>query len=1035
MERKNNNKKTTTLITISALAITLLILLSTTPTPIILAVVTPQQQQPQPLQAITGQANLTGNLTAWSPITVTGQSIITGNLQITNTSSNANLTISPTLTMTNTTPNPFTMDTITTEFHQGYPLGSGGQITINGTTTTPANFTAQGNITIGAVTDAAGAVTEDCLNQQLKQYYTRFTTGPGGAGYIGDYANASNTTKIDVRAPIKVNSGSIQTYTYLIRQMIIEARCHLFITINTTHIEFYLYVDTSLGNDYDRRAYQYYPTYQYVNLSQMAHDRVLPTLTITILIVTIRINMNDEILNMETYESCYSSLYYIRWGANTDFESWSVSSPQNPQPTSINPMVINDGLIRLNNTRMQMLTWDSAYMNFTLNSTTSSAIRVVPSPTYPVNSLRVHLEAFNFSSWGWTTGGSVLMVGLQNLTQTNVRLTSYSQTLTSGLRLDLNGSQWFPASTNVTIQGGLTLNGTLDLQRSYDTTNKLNLTLSGYVSMPGGYSYISPNNITMTGTASMTAAVLALNMTGNVNVTAGSTSLFTSGSANLSLTTTGTLSMNMSVIVANPMHVSLNPPMSGSITSGSLTLTASGTTSLQNLNLTLTSPSTKLNASGALSLTGTLNLTMSTDNSTLNITSTEISVSSTQDNPLTLRIQGSAAINPNTAISLEMANPSVELTDGTLKLNATNTQLKANITSSGGGTIHNINALLNVTPSKAAISINQLNATLTNTAISLNLTTDNATLTGLNNLLLQTPSMTINATNTQLNITTTSTVSLSTTSPGSTNITISNGNITLTTGTGTLNATLKGGVSMQGNIQLTGNAEINMPDNGKITLNGQLSLNGTLNGTLDITANANITTDKTTITLSEGSTTLNINSTITLTGNLEISGGKTIIQLPSTTITLTGTIQLTQTNLQATTNINNLNLQTTTQNTTITIGPNSNVNITSLSGLLSMTGSLSMDGRTVVSLPSGSITLDGSLQLSGASLSGSLSLQGVSLSVLSVETRVGLGAGSNVNITSLSGLLSMTGSLSMDGRTVVSLPSGSITLDGSLQLS
>ncbi|MEM4445984.1 MAG: hypothetical protein QW461_01575, partial [Candidatus Jordarchaeales archaeon] len=976
MDRRGNHKKIT-LLTISTLAIILLIFLSITPTPIILAAITPQQQQPQPLQAITGQASLTGNLTAWSPITVTGLSTITGNLQITNTSSNANLTISPTLTMTNTTNNPFTMDTITTEFHQGYPLGSGGQITINGTTTTPANFTAQGNITIGAVTDATGAVTEDCLNQQLKQYYVRFTTGPGGAGYIGDYANASNTTKIDVRAPIKVNSGYIQTYTYLIRSVALgTAYCHLFITINTTHIEFYLYVrHTILGTSSDREAYQYYPTYPYVNLSQMAHDGVLPTLSLYLGLYAV--DMNDEIINMETYENCYSSLYYIRWGANTDFESWSVSSPQNPQPTPINPMLINDGLIRVTDTRMQMLTWDSAYMTFTLNSTTSSAIRVVPSPTYPANSLRVHLEAFSFSSWGWTTGGSVFMVGLQNLTQTNVRLTSYSQTLTSGLRFDLSGSQWFPASTNVTIQGGLTLNGTLDLQRSYDTTNTLGLTLSGYVSMPGGYSYISPDNITMTGTASMTAATLALNMTGNVNVTAGSTSLFTSGSANLSLTTTGTLSMNMSVIVANPMRVSLNPPMSGNITSGSLTLTTSGTTSLQNLNLTLTSPSTKLNASGALSLTGTLNLTMSTDNSTLNITSTEISVSSTQDNPLTLGIQGSATINPNTAISLEMANPNVELTDGTLKLNATNTQLKANITSSGGGTIHNINALLDVTPSKAAISINQLNATLTNTAISLNLTTDNATLTGLNNLLLQTPSITINATNTQLNITN-STISINTTSPDSTNITISNGNIALTTGTGTLNATLKGGINMQGNIQLTGNTEINMPDNGKITLNGQLSLNGTLNGTLDITANANITTDKTTITLSEGSTTLNINSTITLTGNLEISGGKTIIQLPSTTITLTGTLQLTQTNLQATTNINNLNLQTTTQNTTITIGPNSNINLASLSGSLNMTGSLSMDGRTVVSLPSGSITLDGSLQLSGASLSGQLSLQGVS---------------------------------------------------------
>ncbi|MBS7288544.1 MAG: hypothetical protein KIH01_07315, partial [Candidatus Freyarchaeota archaeon] len=935
MERKGN-RKPATLVAISALAILVCLLFAMTPTPILLAATAPQEQQPQPLQAIGGQTTLTGQLTAQSPITVAGQSIITGNLMVVNTSSNANLTISPTLSMANATPSQFTMEAYTTEFHQGYPLGSGGQIIINGTTTSPANFTAQGTISIGAVTNATGAVTEDCLNQELRQYYTRFTTGPGGSGYIGDWNNQTNTTKIDVRAPIKVYNGYIQTYTYLIRTMMgVEAECHLFITINNTTITFYLYVNAGLVSDSDTESYTYYPRYSYVNLSQMAHDGVLPTLR---LFLVVSINMNEEILNMESNENCYTSLYYIRWGENTDFESWSVSDPQSPQPTGINPMIVSDGIINATNTRMMMLTWDSAVMRFTSNSTTSSAIRVTPSVAYPGNSLRVSLRASSFTSGGWTTGGSVWVVGLQNLTQTNVRFTSYLQNLTSGLKLDLNGSQWFPASTNVTIAGGLTLNGTLDLQRTYGT-NSLNLTLNGYVSMPAGYSYISPNNITMAGAAAMTAATLVLNMAGRANVSAGSMTMSTLGSTSLSLTTTGTLNMNMGAIIGDPITVSLKPPMTGSITSGSLTLTASGATNIENLNLTLTSPSTKLNATGSLSLTGGLSLEMSTDGSELSITNTGISVSSTQDNPLTVDIQGSATVGSGTMISLETSTPSATVTDGVMALTSTNTTIAANINSSGGGNI-GIDAYISLTPSEAYIEISQLQASLGASTIDLTLSTDEASVSGLSSLHLETPSITVNVSNAQLNLTGL-TASISLTSQQQTTVSMGGGQISIAAGTGTLNAHLQGTMEMQGDIWLSGNAEINMPDGGKITLNGQLSLSGTLSGTLELSANMEIASSKTTIVLGEGSSTLTMNGAITLTGDLTIEGGTTNIITPSGTITLTGTLQLTQANIQATATNVGLGLSVGDASTDVTLGSGSSLQA-SLSGSLSMTGSLIM---------------------------------------------------------------------------------------------
>ena len=76
---------------------------------------------------------------------------------------------------------------------------------------------------------------------------------------------------------------------------------------------------------------------------------------------------------MEAYENCYSNLYYIRWGANTDFETWSVNV-SNPQPTAINPTVITNGYIGMNNTRLVMLTCTSSVMTFTANSSTSSGV-------------------------------------------------------------------------------------------------------------------------------------------------------------------------------------------------------------------------------------------------------------------------------------------------------------------------------------------------------------------------------------------------------------------------------------------------------------------------------------------------------------------------------------------------------------------------------------------------------------------------------------------------------------------------------------
>ncbi|MEM4445983.1 MAG: hypothetical protein QW461_01570, partial [Candidatus Jordarchaeales archaeon] len=105
-----------------------------------------------------------------------------------------------------------------------------------------------------------------------------------------------------------------------------------------------------------------------------------------------------------------------------------------------------------------------------------------------------------------------------------------------------------------------------------------------------------------------------------------------------------------------------------------------------------------------------------------------------------------------------------------------------------------------------------------------------------------------------------------------------------------------------------------------------------------------------------------------------------------------------------------------------------------LSGVLSVTGSLSMDGRTVVSLPSGSITLDGSLQLLNVALSASASLSTVSLRVFSEGVSVGLGSGS-VRVSSMNGSLSMSGNVDVSGVLSLSASAGGLSLDGRIAIS
>ncbi|MHA1605731.1 MAG: hypothetical protein ACTSWF_13915, partial [Candidatus Freyarchaeota archaeon] len=466
--------------------------------------VTPQtQQNSQPLQQSTEEGtSITGQLTVWSPVNITGQSVITGDLQITKTSGNPYLTMSPSLTMTGINSQQFTMDAYSDSFSQGEPLTPNGNITMVGSYTDPTVFEARGDITIGAIT-SGGSITEDCLEQNLNESYMYINTGPGGSGYIGDQGNDELGVKTDVRTGIKVYSGSLTLYT---QQRRLGLPLDVYITLYSDHIHFH--ISTSLGSD--SADYYYAENYTSLNLSQMAHDGILPTLTLSLLGIPIDIDMNDEILNMESENNYYSDLFSMYWGENTEFESWSVD-PNNPQPSGTNPMIVTDGYIQMLNTRMLMKSYESAVIAFNSEAGGDGAgIRVVGSTDYPEGDpsvLRVHVEALSLTSGGWSgNGGYTQIRGVNSVAQSNVELVSDYQYLSSGLSLELNGSQAFPVETTVSVEGGMTLNGTLNIERNYGSSQII-LTMDGYTSIESGISYISDDLINMTGDVTMTGDI------------------------------------------------------------------------------------------------------------------------------------------------------------------------------------------------------------------------------------------------------------------------------------------------------------------------------------------------------------------------------------------------------------------------------------------------------------------------------------------------------------------------------------------------
>ncbi|MHA1579650.1 MAG: hypothetical protein ACTSUQ_08485, partial [Candidatus Freyarchaeota archaeon] len=515
MEKQKNSRKKT-------LGRRFKLALALTPAILIMAVIlvvplaSAQLNAPVPLQTsgITGGnpsvnsmasteegTSITGQLNVWSPVNITGQSVITGDLQITKTSGNPYLTMSPSLTMTGINSQQFTMDVYSDSFSQGEPLTPNGNITMVGSYTDPTVFEARGDITIGAIT-SGGSITEDCLEQNLNESYMYINTGPGGSGYIGDQGNDELGVKTDVRTGIKVHSGSLTLYTQ--QERLVTA--NIYITLYSDHIHFY--ISTIIGDD--SADYYYTGSYEYINLSQMAHDGILPTLTLSLLGIPIDIDMNDEILNMESENNYYSDLFSMYWGENTEFESWSVD-PNNPQPSGTNPMIVTDGYIQMLNTRMLMKSYESAVIAFNSEAGGDGAgIRVVGSTDYPEGDpsvLRVHVEALSLTSGGWSgNGGYTQIRGVNSVAQSNVELVSDYQYLSSGLSLELNGSQAFPVETTVSVEGGMTLNGTLNIERNYGSSQII-LTMDGYTSIESGISYISDDLINMTGDVTMTGDV------------------------------------------------------------------------------------------------------------------------------------------------------------------------------------------------------------------------------------------------------------------------------------------------------------------------------------------------------------------------------------------------------------------------------------------------------------------------------------------------------------------------------------------------
>ncbi|MEM1763846.1 MAG: hypothetical protein QW526_08715 [Candidatus Jordarchaeales archaeon] len=461
----------------------------------------------QPLQTTTtGKTIITGLHTVQSPVNITGLSTIGGTISITANGA-TNVTMGPGVTMTGLNGQPFTTEIYANSFTQAEPLppGSIAQTLLVGSQQYPAVFQANGNITIGAIYNSTGKIVGGCLDQTASDVYMKVNSSRTGvSGFIGDPLSASKAISSDTRTCIKVSEGTLTIYTQeyqaqlTIGDIQIGGTANVWVRINSTHVNFTIEL---LGN-YRSAATNITPYGGICNLSQLAHLNKLPTITFTILILYIRINLNDVILQKEQENNYYNDVISMSWSSGTVFEVWTGAG--------INPMRINRGVVQVNNSEFLLKSNSTVMMGFMGSGGTKFGVRVDRSPGFNysvVPLVRISALSLFADSWG---GSSYMQVrDVTNITMSNVKAVSDSQFVTGGATVTVNGYQEYPVSTVLQAQG-MNLTGSLLLERDYGAGRRYVFEVQGNISMPSGSSYISADLVQLSGD-SVISGVVSIN--------------------------------------------------------------------------------------------------------------------------------------------------------------------------------------------------------------------------------------------------------------------------------------------------------------------------------------------------------------------------------------------------------------------------------------------------------------------------------------------------------------------------------------------
>ncbi|MGQ9720934.1 MAG: hypothetical protein ACUVXA_06375 [Candidatus Jordarchaeum sp.] len=909
-----------------------------------------------------------GGMSLTGSMTVTGDSILNGNLTLSNAQQvilGSPLFATGTMTLTGD------------KIELGAPCKSGGSITILGNSTSPAVNTANGTLHVGNKNTGS----EVYFN--ITNYY-QYVESYGG-GYIGDWNNQSNDLIIPNSNTIKVHSGELHILgvDIPISFMGLPLTLDLEVWINhdwlnmTMNVPFYglVHISINLWGDPSWSKANYNGE---VNITQMAMNKEFPTITIWIIIIPIRVDLSQQILDMGN-----TPARYLEFGGGTVFESRGDWFAVGTSGGAGGVMVLNDTYVYMNSS--QSITYKF------LKNDTQAAITLWNSPSYPTARMYVSTTGQNVTGFGNSysaviTNGGISTSGFSDIRNMN-KITQ--GTLAFEGDMLLNG--------DITVQGDIGVSGYSKMLSPLIVSGSLNIndgTMTGDVelTLTDGYMITDGEMSIDGGKMSILQGIMEMNSTGIYIYDASDTSIIGSITFTGIMEITGSSSITGDIGISGYNYMEGNVDIRAPLLSLEGVMVTDGDMSITSGEIIIPSGSMVMNDTGSYIIGDTITVTGEVNfNGDATITG-DIGISGYNYmqgyvNVAQLSLEGVMVTDGDMSIS----NGEISITDGNMVMNATGSFITSNNGIRVTGEV-DFNGDATITGDIGISGYNYMQDLVT---VQGDMNINNGLTTG-------TLTLTIDGT-----METTGTM------------TIINGEISIPDGHMVMNAT--GSYIIGDTITVTGeqiNSVGTTEVNGDITIRGDIGISGYnhMQGLISVEGYLNINNG-----LTAGTITLNIDGTMKTTGSMTITNGE--INIPSgsmvmnvtssyiigDTITVTGE----QINSVGTTEVNG----DTTMQGDFEIGGESFIR-----GPVSISGSLNINGGTMKG--TGTIVVsDGSMQTVG-----NMKISNGVITVLNgkiVMDSSGTYIGSETSITGdlvVAGTVTNSGLISMSGNFQILTP-------------